>query len=102
LVRDMSNIRLTPEEIEYFSKKVRLKVLHEDDDIVLMTDPNEEQLMQIIYDLLSEKPMNLREIHTILSGTASEDKIRRALSLLNEKGLIVLGPDGRYSAVPRI
>ncbi len=98
----MSNIKLTPEEIEYFSRKVRLKVLHEDDDIVLMTAPNEEQLMEIIYELVSEKPMNLREIHLILSGTASEDKIRRALTLLADKGMIVAGPDGRYSAVPRI
>ncbi len=98
----MSNIRLTQQEIEYFSKKVRLKILHEDDDIVLMTAPNEEQLMEIIYDLISEKPMNLREIHLILSGTASEDKIRRALTLLTEKGMAILGPDGRYSAVPKI
>ncbi len=96
----MSNINLTPEEIEYFSKKIRLRVLHEDDDIVLMTAPNEDQLMDIIYGLISEKPMNLREIHAILSGIASEDKIRHALMLLTERKLAVLGPDGRYSATP--
>lgn len=98
----MNNINLTPKEIEYFSKKIRLRVLHEDDDIVLMTAPNEDQLMEIIYDLITEKPMNLREIHTILSGIASEDKIRHALMMLTEKGFAVAGPDGRYSATPRL
>ncbi|OYT40544.1 MAG: hypothetical protein B6U89_01680 [Desulfurococcales archaeon ex4484_58] len=95
----MGNINLTPDEIEYFNRKVRLRILHEDDDIVLMTAPNEEQLMDIIKELISEKPMNLREIHLILSGIASEDKIRRALISLVERGLAVLGSDGRYSAI---
>ena len=94
----MANINLTPEEIEYFSRKIRLKILHEDDDIVLMTAPNEDQLMEIIRELISEKPMNLREIHTILSGIASEDKIRKALMTLVEQGLAIVGDDGRYAA----
>jgi len=98
-VEAMGNINLTPEEIEYFIKKVQLKILHEDDDIVLMTAPNEDQLMYIIKDLISEKPMNLREIHLILSGIASEDKIRKALTSLLDNGLAVMGEDGRYSAV---
>ncbi len=96
----MVNINLTPQEIEYFSRKIRLRILHEDDDVVLMTAPNEDQLIEIIRELISEKPMNLREIHTILSGIASEDKIRRALMILVEKGLATMSPDGRYSAVP--
>ncbi len=94
----MGNINLSPSEIEYFNRKVQLKILHEDDDIVLMTAPNEDQLMDIIKELISEKPMNLREIHLILSGIASEDKIRKALTTLLENGLAVLGDDGRYSA----
>ncbi|RLG79777.1 MAG: ArsR family transcriptional regulator [Thermoprotei archaeon] len=94
----MANVKLSPEEIEYFSRKVRLKILHEDDDIVLMTAPNEEQLVDIIRELISEKPMNLREIHLILSGIASEDKIRKALAILIDRGVAVVGDDGRYSA----
>ena len=94
----MANVKLSPEEIEYFSRKVRLKILHEDDDIVLMTAPNEEQLVDIIRELISEKPMNLREIHLILSGIASEDKIRKALAILIDRGVAVIGNDGRYSA----
>jgi len=92
------NVNLTPEEIEYFSKKIKLRVLHEDDDIVLMTAPNEDELMEIIQELISEKPMNLHEVHTILSGIASEDKIRRALATLVERGLAMINSDGRYVA----
>ncbi len=95
----MNNISLTDKEIEYFMKKIRLKILHEDSDIVLMTAPNEDELIEIIRELITERPMNLREIHTILSGIASEDKIRKALSTLIEQGLATMGPDGRYMAI---
>jgi hypothetical protein len=57
-------------------------------------------LVNIIYELLQEKPLNLKEVHLVLSGIASEDKIRRAVSNLAENGLIITGPDGRYRAVP--
>jgi len=94
----MVNINLTPEEIEYFTRKIKLKVLHEDDDIVVMTAPNEDELIEIIRELISEKPMNVHEIHAILSGIASEDKIRRALSILIERGIAITNSDGRYVA----
>ncbi|MEM0341830.1 MAG: ArsR family transcriptional regulator, partial [Desulfurococcus sp.] len=59
---------LTQDEIEELARRVRLKILHEDEEVVLMTAPNEEQLESIIKELISYKPMNLREIHIILSG----------------------------------
>ncbi len=93
------NINLTDEEIRYFINKIRLRKLYEDDDVVLMTAPNEDELRTIILDLLREKPMNLREIHTILSGLASEDKIRKALITLTEEGLVTLNDDGRYTVL---
>ncbi len=93
------NINLTDEEIRYFINKIRLRKLYEDDDVVLMTAPNEDELRTIILDLLREKPMNLREIHTILSGLASEDKIRKALITLAEEGLVTLNDDGRYTVL---
>lgn len=94
----LARIRLSNEEIKSLSKKVRLRVLHEDNDVVLMTAPNEDELKEIIRELISERPMNLREIHAILSGIASEDKIRRALSSLTESGLAIMTKEGRYSA----
>ncbi|MBW9140353.1 MAG: hypothetical protein TQ35_0005130 [Candidatus Aramenus sulfurataquae] len=75
----------------------KLKVVYSDKDVVVMTAPNEEELKQILLDLLSEKPMNLKELHSKLSGIASEDKIRRALASLSEKGQVTLLDDGRYA-----
>jgi len=92
----MAHSNLTQEEIDELSRRVRLKILHEDDEVVLMTAPNEEQLESIIKELISYKPMNLREIHTILSGIASEDKIRRALNALLDRGEAYITNDGRY------
>ncbi|WP_448579075.1 ArsR family transcriptional regulator [Thermosphaera sp.] len=92
----MGNISITQEEIEELARRVRLKILHEDDDIVLMTAPNEDQLASIIKELISIKPLNLREIHAILSGIASEDKIRRALNNLLESGEAYINNEGRY------
>ncbi|BDC19897.1 hypothetical protein [Acidianus sp. HS-5] len=75
----------------------KLKVVYSDKDVVVMTAPNEEELKQILLDLLTEKPMNLKELHNKLSGIASEDKIRRALAGLTEKGQVTLLEDGRYA-----
>lgn len=98
-MRGVKNNNLSQEEIEALSRRIRLKILHEDDDVVLMTAPNEDQLMGIIRELLLYKPMNIREIHTILSGIASEDKIRRAITSLIERGEIYATNDGRYAHV---
>ena len=83
-------------ELKDFSKKINLKVLYEDPDVVVVTAPNEEELKQILIDLLREAPMNLKELHAVLSGLASEDKIRKALSTLMSQGVIRMQPDGRY------
>ncbi|BBD72627.1 hypothetical protein HS1genome_1016 [Sulfodiicoccus acidiphilus] len=75
----------------------KLKVVYTDRDVVVMTAPNEEELKEILLGLLSDKPMNLKELHTILSGIASEDKIRKALADLTERNLITLLPEGKYA-----
>lgn len=79
--------------------KVRLRVVYEDPDVVVMMAPNEEELRNILLELLKEKPMNLKELHEVLSGIASEDKIRRALSILLEQGRVLSLPDGRYRVI---
>lgn len=87
---------LTNEELQELSRRVRLRVLHEDNDVVLLVAPNDEELAKIIKELLSYKPMNSKEIHQILSGIASEDKIRKALNTLLERGEVYINSDGRY------
>ena len=79
------------------SKKLKLKVVYEDPDVVVVTAPNEDELIKILLDLLKDKPMNVKELHSILSGLASEDKIRRALIKLVNDGIVYMQPDGRFT-----
>ncbi|MCC6010884.1 MAG: ArsR family transcriptional regulator [Desulfurococcaceae archaeon] len=93
----MKSIDLSPEEVSELSRRVRLRIIHEDNDIVLTSAPNDDQLVDIIKDLLNYKPMNLKEIHYILSGIASEDKIRKALNTLISRGEVYIsGNNGKY------
>ncbi|BCU68477.1 hypothetical protein HS7_19140 [Sulfolobales archaeon HS-7] len=75
----------------------KLKVVYVDKEVTVMTAPNEDELKQILLDLLSEQPMNLKELHSKLSGIASEDKIRRALNSLSESGVVTILSDGKYA-----
>lgn len=93
-----NNSGLNSEEIQELSRRVRLRILHEDDDMVLLTAPNDDELASIVKELLSYKPMNLKEIHLILSGIASEDKIRKAINTLLERGDVHISNDGKYIA----
>jgi hypothetical protein len=94
-----SNSNLTPEEIRELAKRIKLKKIHEDSDVVLVTAPNDDELIEIVKDLLSIKSMSIKEIHQVLSGVASEDKIRRALNTLIEKGEVYIDNNGKYIAV---
>ncbi len=79
--------------------KIRLRVLYEDPDVVVVTAPNEDELKQILLGLLHERPMNLKELHSVLSGLASEDKIRKALSQLMEQNRVIMEHDGKYKTI---
>ncbi|MFP3200902.1 MAG: hypothetical protein RXR43_01400 [Sulfolobus sp.] len=85
------------DEEKFSEVEKKLKVLYSDKEVIVMTAPNEEELKEILLDLLKEKPMNLKELHSELSGIASEDKIRKALAELAEKNLITMLNDGRYT-----
>ncbi len=74
----------------------RLKVVYDDKEVLVMTAPNEDELKDILLELLEERPMNLKELHAHLSGIASEDKIRRALTDLTEQHKVALTDDGKY------
>lgn len=84
------------EEFEDDSRKLKLRVVYEDPDVLVVTAPNEDELVKILLDLLKDKPMNVKELHMILSGLASEDKIRRALIRLINDGIVYMQPDGRF------
>jgi len=78
--------------------KIVLSKIYEDDEVIVIIAPNEPQLKNIIVNLLQKQPMTIKELHEILSGLASEDKIRHALNELLEEGLVHSKEDGRYFA----
>jgi flagellar biosynthesis component FlhA len=74
-----------------------LSVIYEDPEVVVYTAPNEDELKSILLSLLHKnEKMNIRELHSILSGLASEDKIRHALSELVEEGKVLVDSQGYY------
>ncbi|MEM4556779.1 MAG: hypothetical protein QXY36_02455, partial [Sulfolobales archaeon] len=59
---------LEEEEFEESLRKLKLRVVYEDADVLVVTAPNEDELVKILLDLLKDKPMSVKELHTILSG----------------------------------
>ncbi len=89
-------MEIEEEGFEDNSRKLKLKVVYEDPDVLVVTAPNEDELVKILLDLLKDRPMSVKELHVILSGLASEDKIRRALIRLVNDGVVYMQPDGRF------
>ena len=74
----------------------KLSTIYEDDEIVVYTAPNEDELKELLIDLLRQHgPMTIRDLHGHLSGLASEDKIRQALNHLAMANKVHM-QDGRY------
>ena len=96
----MKSNNLDQNEVQELSRRIRLRILHEDDEVVLVTAPNDDELTIIVKELLNYRPMSLKEIHQVLSGIASEDKIRKALNILLERGEVHIDDDGKYIASP--
>jgi len=66
-----------------------LEVVYDDDEVTVVIAPEEDELKRVIIDLLREKPMDVKEIHSILTNLASDEKIRKALYELAEEGKVV-------------
>jgi len=60
----------------------KLEVVYDDDELVVMIAPEEDELKNVIIDLLKERPMDIKEIHSVLTNLASDEKIRKALNEL--------------------
>lgn len=80
-------------------RKLGLKVVYEDAEVVVVRAPTEDQLVNILTDLLRDRPMSVKELHSFLSGLASEDKIRKALTKLVNEGRVYVMEDGRFTIV---
>mgnify|MGYP001772554630 CR=1 FL=1 len=67
----------------------RLEIVYDDDEITVVIAPEENELKNVIINLLKEKPMDVKEIHNILTNLASDEKIRKALYELADEGKVV-------------
>ncbi len=78
---------------------VELNVLYEDDEVVVMKAPHDEELVDLVYKYIRQKgrPVTWRELREAFSGTAGEDRLRKALRKLREQGLVVELKGGRYA-----
>jgi len=54
-----------------------------------MIAPEEDELKNVDIDLLKERPMDIKEIHSVLTNLASDEKIRKALNELAEEGKVI-------------
>ncbi len=81
------------------SVDLNFKVVYEDQEVLVIRAPTEDELVEIIVKLLSRKPMNIKEIHQYLPGIASEDKIRKTLIRLINEGKVYVLEDGRFIVV---
>lgn len=75
-----------------------LKVLYEDEELVVMKAPTDEELAELVYKFIRSKgrPVTWKELREAFSGIAGEDRLRRALSRLKMRGDIVELRGGRY------
>ena len=67
----------------------KLEVVYDDDELVVMIAPEEDELKNVIIDLLKERPMDIKEIHSVLTNLASDEKIRKALNELADEGKVI-------------
>ncbi len=78
---------------------LELKVLYEDEELVVMKAPTDEELVELVYKFIRQKgrPVTWKELREAFSGTAGEDRLRRALARLRQQGLIIELRGGRYA-----
>jgi len=77
---------------------VELRVMYEDEDVVVMKAPTDEELEVLVKDVIKRKgkPMTWRELREVFSGIAGEDRLRKVLIKLIEKDEIIELPDGAF------
>ncbi|HIQ24031.1 MAG TPA: hypothetical protein EYH50_03185 [Pyrodictium delaneyi] len=80
---------------------LELKVLYEDEELVVMKAPTDEELVDLVYNFIRSKgrPVTWKELRDSFSGIAGEDRLRKALSKLRMRGDIVELRGGRYATL---
>ena len=70
-----------------------LKVLYEDEDVVVEMGPHDDEIPELVMELFKkkQKPLTWQELRQYFSAIIGEDRLRRALrQLVNEERLVQL------------
>jgi len=66
-----------------------------------MKAPTDEELVDLVYKYIHNKgrPVTWKELRESFSGTAGEDRLRKALIKLRREGVVVELRGGRYATI---
>ena len=75
-----------------------LRIIYEDEDVVVMQAPDDKGLEDLIISIIKRKgrPVTWKELRKELSGLAGEDRLRKVLISLIERDIVVEMIDGSY------
>jgi hypothetical protein len=74
-------------------------VIYEDEDIVVMRAPDDDELIDLVKKRIAEtgRPVSWKELRVYFSGLAGEDRLRKVLVRLIESDEIIEMPDGTFA-----
>ncbi|MDT7887942.1 MAG: hypothetical protein RQ885_03075 [Desulfurococcales archaeon] len=74
-------------------------VIYEDEDIVVLRAPDDEELIELVKKKIAEngKPVSWKELRAYFSGLAGEDRLRKVLIRLIENDEVIEMPDGTFA-----
>ena len=75
-----------------------LKVVYEDEDVVVMRAPDDSELEKLVIKIIKKKgrPVTWGELRKELSGLAGEDRLRKVLVSLIERDELIEMIDGTF------
>ncbi len=80
------------------TKPKELEVVYEDEDVLVVRAPDDEELERLVVDIIRKKgrPVTWKELRKELSGLAGEDRLRKVLVRLIERDVVVEMIDGTF------
>ncbi len=80
------------------SKPKELEVVYEDEDVLVVRAPDDEELERLVVDIIRRKgrPVTWKELRKELSGLAGEDRLRKVLVRLIERDVVIEMIDGTF------
>jgi len=80
------------------TKPKELEVVYEDEDVLVVRAPDDEELERLVVDIIRKKgrPVTWKELRKELSGLAGEDRLRKVLVKLIERDVVVEMIDGTF------